>query len=86
MVPELVLVYFLVIGSNVLSFLSYFRGKWNPNEWILGQDIAGSTVGIIGLGGIGQAIAKRLKGFEINEILYTGHKEKPEGKSCTFNI
>lgn len=46
----------------------------------MGQDIAGSTVGIIGLGGIGQAIAKRLKGFEVNEILYTGHKEKPEGE------
>lgn len=45
----------------------------------MGQDIAGSTVGIIGLGGIGQAIAKRLKGFEVNQILYTGHKEKPEG-------
>ncbi|XP_018569219.1 glyoxylate reductase/hydroxypyruvate reductase-like [Anoplophora glabripennis] len=54
--------------------------KWDPNEWILGQDIAGSTVGIIGLGGIGQAIAKRLKRFEVNEIIYTGHKEKPEGK------
>lgn len=58
-----------------------FRGKWDPNEWILGQDIAESTVGIIGLGGIGQAIAKRLKGFEVKEILYTGHKEKPEGMS-----
>ena len=46
---------------------------------MLGQDISGSTAGIVGLGGIGQAIAKRLKGFDVAKILYTGHKEKPEG-------
>ncbi|KAJ8957512.1 hypothetical protein NQ318_020546 [Aromia moschata] len=54
-------------------------GKWNPSEWILGQDIAGSTVGIIGLGGIGSATARRLQAFEVKEIVYTGHREKPEG-------
>ncbi|VEN62580.1 unnamed protein product, partial [Callosobruchus maculatus] len=49
-------------------------------QWMLGQDICNSTVGIIGLGGIGQAVAKRLKGFDVKQILYTGHREKPEGK------
>lgn len=49
-------------------------------QWMLGQDISGSTVGIVGLGNIGQAIAKRLKGFGVAKILYTGHREKPEGK------
>lgn len=46
---------------------------------MLGKDIEGSTVGIIGLGGIGQAIVKRLKGFQVGKFLYTGHREKPEG-------
>ncbi|KAJ8977852.1 hypothetical protein NQ317_011304 [Molorchus minor] len=55
-------------------------GRWNPSDWLLGQDIAGSTVGIIGLGGIGSAIARRLLAFEVKQILYTGHREKPEGK------
>ncbi|XP_050299111.1 glyoxylate reductase/hydroxypyruvate reductase-like [Anthonomus grandis grandis] len=53
---------------------------WDP-QWMLGQDIAGSTIGIIGLGNIGQSIAKRLKGFDVAKILYTGHREKPEGKA-----
>lgn len=46
--------------------------------WI-GQDIKGATIGIVGLGGIGQEIAKRLKGFSVGSILYTGHREKEEG-------
>lgn len=30
-----------------------------------------STVGFFGFGGIGQAIAKRLSGFDISQVLYT---------------
>ncbi|XP_058815938.1 glyoxylate reductase/hydroxypyruvate reductase-like isoform X2 [Topomyia yanbarensis] len=48
-------------------------------QWMLGKDIKGSTVGIIGLGEIGQAIARRLKGFEIGQLVYTGRKPKPAG-------
>ncbi|KAH8248695.1 hypothetical protein KR032_002291 [Drosophila birchii] len=40
-------------------------------NWLLGQDIRGSTVGFYGFGGIGQAIAKRLSGFDIDRVLYT---------------
>lgn len=47
---------------------------------MLGQDMAGSTVGIVGLGGIGQAIVKRLVPFKVNKFLYSGHREKKEGK------
>ncbi|KAG4080725.1 hypothetical protein HA402_013255 [Bradysia odoriphaga] len=54
------------------------RCDWNQDSpcWMLGQDIQGSTVGIVGLGGIGQAILKRLKGFEVGSFLYTGHSAK----------
>lgn len=46
----------------------------------------GSTVGIIGLGGIGQAVVRRLSGFEVSTFLYTGHKEKPEGNFTNTNL
>jgi len=37
---------------------------------ILGNNLSGKTVGIIGLGGIGTAIAKRLIGFKTKTIFY----------------
>jgi glyoxylate/hydroxypyruvate reductase len=46
----------------------------------MGQDIQGSTVGFVGLGGIGQAIAKRLIPFEVKKIIYSGHSPKPQGR------
>ncbi|KAJ8943551.1 hypothetical protein NQ318_023063 [Aromia moschata] len=63
--------------------LALENGQWSP-KWdargMLGQDIIGSTVGIVGLGGIGQAIVQRLKAFNVGQFIYTGHREKEEGK------
>jgi glyoxylate reductase len=46
-------------------------GKWKT--WgpmlLLGQDIHGATLGILGLGRIGQAVARRAKGFDM-KLLY----------------
>ncbi|CAH1982890.1 unnamed protein product [Acanthoscelides obtectus] len=68
---------------KLYHLITHIGNEWDRlhYQWILGQDINNSTVGIVGFGGIGQAIAKRLKGFEVRQILYTGHREKPEGKS-----
>ena len=49
------------------------------SQWLLGQDLQGSTVGIVGLGSIGQAIVKRLKGFDVDRFVYTGHSRKKAG-------
>lgn len=58
------------------------KGTWKREfGWMLGQDLHGSTVGIVGLGNIGQAIVKRLKVFEVAKFVYSGHKEKAEGKA-----
>ncbi|KOB65788.1 Glyoxylate reductase/hydroxypyruvate reductase, partial [Operophtera brumata] len=57
-------------------------GEWEIGfDKVLGQDLRGSTVGFIGFGGIGQATARRLAGFEVAKLVYSGHREKPEGKS-----
>ncbi|KAL1375437.1 hypothetical protein pipiens_001604 [Culex pipiens pipiens] len=55
--------------------------RWEQRpQWMLGQDVAGATVGIVGFGGIGQTIAKRLRGFDVGRLIYTGHGEKVEAK------
>lgn len=55
------------------------RGQWQTWEpdLLLGPDIAGATLGIVGLGRIGQAVAKRSQGFDMS-VLYTGrHRCEP---------
>jgi glyoxylate reductase len=50
---------------------------WEP-QLLLGPDVTGATLGIIGLGRIGQAMARRAKGFEMR-ILYSGRdRQDPE--------
>jgi glyoxylate reductase len=49
---------------------------WYP-MFMTGQDVYGATIGIIGLGRIGEAVAKRAKGFGMN-ILYYNRNRKQE--------
>ena len=44
-----------------------------------GPKLAGSIVGIVGLGRIGIRVAEYLKSFGVAKILYTSRNEKPEG-------
>jgi glyoxylate reductase len=47
-------------------------GKWQKWQYdgFLGADVHGSTLGIIGMGRIGQAIARRSTGFNMNVIYH----------------
>lgn len=47
---------------------------------MLGTDISESTVGVVGLGEVGQAIVKRLSAFGVSRFIYSGHREKEEGQ------
>jgi len=49
---------------------------WHPLMY-LGYDVYGKTIGIIGFGRIGQAIARRAKGFNMR-VLYYSRTRKPE--------
>lgn len=52
---------------------------WEPLGW-LGQDIGGATLGIVGFGRIGQAVARRGRGFNMR-ILYTNRTAKPDAEA-----
>lgn len=52
---------------------------WSP-LWMTGWGLAGSTVGILGLGRIGQGVMQRLQGFGIKRFIYSGRSQRPQGK------
>lgn len=46
---------------------------WYPDKW-LGQDLEGSTLGIIGMGKIGMAVAKRARSFGMHILYHSPHE------------
>ncbi|WP_322009869.1 D-glycerate dehydrogenase [Paraburkholderia sp. J12] len=51
-------------------------GKWSY-DMFLGPDIYGSTLGIVGMGRIGQAIARRAQGFNMRVIYHNRSRVAP---------
>lgn len=52
-----------------------WRG-WEPTQ-LLGTDLTGKTLGILGMGRIGQAVARRAGGFRMN-VLYHSRRPLPD--------
>jgi glyoxylate reductase len=46
---------------------------WDPG-WLLGHEVHGATLGIVGMGRIGRAVARRAGGFDMT-VLHTGRRE-----------
>jgi gluconate 2-dehydrogenase len=63
------------------------RGDWKIAfgvQYFLGQDIHHATLGIIGMGRIGQAIARRALGFDMR-VLYNNRSRLPESDEKRLN-
>lgn len=58
-------------------------GKWQTWDPLghIGQDLNGKTVGIVGMGRIGLAMAKRCFGGWNMRVLYSGRSDKPSAES-----
>jgi glyoxylate reductase len=56
-------------------------GNWNAwgPEQLVGPDVWGKKLGIIGFGGIGQAVARRAKGFGM-DVIYTARSRKEDAE------
>ena len=51
-------------------------GGWEP-EQLLGRGVFGATLGLVGFGRIGQAVARRAAGFSMR-VLYASRRRAPE--------
>jgi len=73
----------MAIGRNLLIGDRYARGPeytaYDPNLWH-GQEIYGSTLGIIGMGRIGKVVAKRASGFDMT-VLYHNRNRDPQSEA-----
>jgi glyoxylate reductase len=72
----------LAVARRVVEGVEYTRaGKWKTwnLQLLLGADLFGSTLGIIGFGRIGQAVAKRATGFGMKTIFHDPHSEPDSG-------
>ncbi|WP_078555253.1 2-hydroxyacid dehydrogenase [Bacillus alkalicellulosilyticus] len=71
----------LMATARRLFEAEFFLRDGNWKTWspmlLTGQDIHGATIGIVGLGRIGEAVARRAKGFGM-KILYHNRSRKPD--------
>jgi glyoxylate reductase len=61
-----------VVEGDRLVRSGGWTGSWS--EGSLAEEVAGSTLGIVGLGRIGSAVARRAHGFDVR-VLYTGRRQ-----------
>jgi len=78
----------LTIGLMIATARRFFEAHadmragrwttWEPMGWT-GPDLYGATVGIVGLGRIGEAVARRLQGFRVR-LLYHNRRPNPRAR------
>ncbi len=72
-VADLAVGLLIAASRRIVEGVDYVRrGEWQTWEpqLLLGRDLHDSTVGIIGMGGVGQAVAARLAGFGCRVLGY----------------
>lgn len=70
-----------IVEGDKFTRAGKFKG-WGP-MMLLGGDVYGKTIGIVGMGNIGKAVARRASGFDM-QILY--HDAHPVGKEEEQNL
>ena len=62
-------------------------GKWQTwmPELLLGRDLYGATLGILGMGRIGAAVARRASGFNMRVIYHRGNAQSIDAEAVSFH-
>jgi lactate dehydrogenase-like 2-hydroxyacid dehydrogenase len=69
----------MLASARQILFADRFvrEGKWARGPLPLGRSVGRKTMGVVGLGGIGRAIAERGAAFHM-QVLYNGPRQKPD--------
>ncbi|MEO0254746.1 MAG: hydroxyacid dehydrogenase [candidate division WOR-3 bacterium] len=80
-VAELAILFILSALRNFPhAHISMKEGKWEKSKF-MGLELKGKKVGIIGYGRIGKEVAKRLKCFETEILVYDPYVKRKENKT-----
>jgi len=70
-VAELTITLILDVARQVTRASQLVKqGRWNERSKLIGTELRGKTLGIIGFGNIGRQVAKIIKGFGVKVIAY----------------
>ena len=72
----------LAVRRRIVEGDRYVRaGRWGTGwaeEELMGDDVSGATLGIVGLGGVGRAVARRARAFDMR-VLYAKRRRLSRG-------
>lgn len=71
----------LATARRLMEAEAWLRaGHWKgwKLEQFLGMDVQGATLGVVGMGRIGQAVARRARGFDMPVLYYNRRRLAPE--------
>lgn len=69
-----------VVEGDKIVREGHFTG-WAP-DLLLGAEVYGKTLGVIGLGRIGEAVAKRARGFDMKTVYWSRERKPDVEKRC----
>ncbi len=79
----------LAVSRRIVESADYIRTgqwqTWQPTA-LLGTDLAGATLGLIGLGRIGKAVARRARGFDLRLIAHSPHCPPAEAQALGVEL
>lgn len=69
----------MAAARRIVEGVDYVRaGRWRT--WgptlLLGQEITGATLGVVGFGRIGKEVAKRARGFDMRVLVYDTYRDE----------
>ncbi len=68
---------FSVLRKTAQADASMKKGEWDKNSFT-GNELSNKKLGVVGFGRIGQIVAKRLAGFDLEVLFYDPMVEKSE--------
>jgi glyoxylate reductase len=73
-----------VVEADAIVRARRWESGWAEGQ-ILGEDVSGATLGVVGLGRIGRAVAHRARGFDMT-ILYSQRRRLPAAEERALGV